>query len=170
MSLQGCFTTTLAPGIPIPGPQGPKGDPGPQGLQGPQGPGGTGPAGPPGPQGIPGNQGVPGPPGPMGPPGTGAVCFTMQDEGVNLPVRQVLNFRGPGVTAVDNPVAMRTDVTITGGGGGGAGNPAGATGQIQYNDSGIFGASAGLTWDPVNGVLNVQNAIAINGVPFAVFV
>src|SRR5690348_16680339 len=33
------------------------------------------------------------------------------------------------------------------GGGGGAGNPAGSNTQIQYNNNGVFGADANLTWD-----------------------
>lgn len=217
----------MTPGIPIPGPPGP---PGPQGAPGPEGPRGAtgvGLPGPVGPQGTPGPQGIPGPPGPPGPqgPSTGPGCFVVQDEGVNLPSRQLLNFIGVGVTAVDNAAALRTDVTIPGAAGsqtpwlsnidganywlssvgrisigkavpaytldvngdcnlaaghvyriagvpiamGGGGTPAGSNGQIQFNSSGAFGASADLVWDAANGVLDVK-ALSINGVPFAIFV
>lgn len=106
----------LSPGIPIPGPPGPAGPPGPPGPEGPPGPLAPGLVGPAGPQGIPGNQGIPGPTGPQGL--RGPNCLTVQDEGVNLASRQILNFIGAGVTAVDNPGAMRTDVIIPGGGAG----------------------------------------------------
>jgi hypothetical protein len=64
---------------------------------GPAGGGGTGSRGPQGPQGIQG------PPGPIN---------QIQDEGVDLPVESALNFIGSGVSAVDNPVAGSTDITI----------------------------------------------------------
>src|SRR5215467_8388977 len=105
------FTATLSTGIPIPGPQGPQGVPGPEGPEGPAGPSGTGPQGPPGPQGIPGNQGIPGP---QGPPGPRANCFSVMDEGQQLPPQQILNFVGSGVTATDDPASGRTTITIPG--------------------------------------------------------
>lgn len=36
----------------------------------------------------------------------------IQDEGIDLPQRQVLNFQGPGVTAIDNPATNTTDVFV----------------------------------------------------------
>ena len=44
---------------------------------------------------------------------------TIQDEGVALPQQPTFNFIGAGVTAVDNPGANSTDITIPGGGGAG---------------------------------------------------
>jgi hypothetical protein len=38
---------------------------------------------------------------------------------------------------------------------GGGGTPAGSNGEIQFNNSGAFGADAGLTWDNVNKRLNI---------------
>ncbi|MDD1778538.1 MAG: hypothetical protein LUQ65_10255, partial [Candidatus Helarchaeota archaeon] len=53
---------------------------------------------------------------------------TIQDEGVPLTQREVINFKGAGVTAADNAGTGVTDVTIPGGGGGGdVVGPAGAT-------------------------------------------
>lgn len=72
------------------------------------GPGGGGGSGSPGPQGVPGPiglRGLQGPPGPIN---------QIQDEGLNLPVQNTLNFLGSGVSAVDNPGTGATDVTIPG--------------------------------------------------------
>ena len=44
--------------------------------------------------------------------GGGGGTTAMQDEGVALTQRATLNFIGAGVTAVDNPTSLRTDVTI----------------------------------------------------------
>lgn len=38
-----------------------------------------------------------------------------------------------------------------------SGNPAGSDGQVQFNNSGVFGASANLTWDNANGKLTAVN-------------
>jgi hypothetical protein len=40
---------------------------------------------------------------------------------------------------------------------GGGGTPAGSDTQIQFNNAGAFGASAGLTWES-DGVLNIKNS------------
>lgn len=53
--------------------------------------------------------------------GGGAAGYaTIQDEGVDLTPRPTINFTGAGVTAADDAVNLRTNVSI-GGGGGGAG-------------------------------------------------
>jgi hypothetical protein len=52
--------------------------------------------------------------------GGGGGITLVQDEGIALPVRTILNFIGAGVTATDDAGSSRTNVTITGGGGGGA--------------------------------------------------
>jgi hypothetical protein len=49
--------------------------------------------------------------------GGGGGYATVQDEGVTLTTRTVLNFTGAGVTAADNAGTGATDVTIPGGGG-----------------------------------------------------
>lgn len=41
-------------------------------------------------------------------------------------------------------------------GGGGSTSPGGQSGQVQFNDAGTFGASAGLTYDPSTGALTSQ--------------
>lgn len=98
------------------------GPPGPPGPTGPQGIPGT-PGGPPGPAGPPGaDSTVPGPPGATGPAGpagatgaTGPPGFgTVQDEGVALTQRSIVNFTGAGVTATDDAANSRTVVTIAG--------------------------------------------------------
>lgn len=52
---------------------------------------------------------------------------------------------------------------------GGSTVPGGSTGQIQYNTSGSFDASTGLTWDNANSRLTTVNisatALTVNGVP-----
>lgn len=59
----------------------------------------------------------------------------IQDEGVSLPQRGKLNFKGAGVSATDDAANDRTDVTISSGGGG---TPGGSTTQIQFNNAGAF--------------------------------
>lgn len=55
------------------------------------------------------------------PVGIGAGGYaTIQDEGVSLLQRTILNMKGAGVTCVDNAGTMTTDCTIPGGGGGGS--------------------------------------------------
>jgi hypothetical protein len=61
-----------------------------------------GATGPPGPPGIPG---------PIGPAGGASI---VQDDGIPLPLRGVVNLVGPGVTAVDDIANGRTNVTIPG--------------------------------------------------------
>jgi hypothetical protein len=51
---------------------------------------------------------------PFEPKGGGGGGHTIQDEGVNLPARARLNFRGAGVTATDDGVAGTTQVDIPG--------------------------------------------------------
>ena len=70
---------------------------------------------------------------------------------VTLPIVDVV--AGTNVTVTkSNGVA-----TVSATGGGGGGTPAGSNTQIQYNNSGSFGASSKLTWD------NTNNNLAING-------
>ena len=60
------------------------------------------------------SQGQQGPPGPQGPQGVAGLPNVVQDEGTPLTVRPALNFIGAGVTATDNLVNNRTNVTIPG--------------------------------------------------------
>ena len=67
------------------------------------------------------------------------------------------------ILAADGSVITAgTNITISGGtisasGGGGSTSPAGLNTQIQYNDSGAFGASSSFTWDNTNQALNIIN-------------
>ena len=42
-------------------------------------------------------------------------------------------------------------------------NPAGSDTQIQYNDSGSFGASSDFTWNDTTNILNIGGSLAISG-------
>lgn len=44
---------------------------------------------------------------------------------------------------------------LGGGGGGGGGTPGGSTGQLQYNNSGVFGGAAGTSWNNSTSVLTI---------------
>lgn len=50
-----------------------------------------------------------------------------------------------------------TTVYVSGGGGGGSGTPAGSDTEIQFNDSGSFGASSRLTWDDTESILELTS-------------
>jgi hypothetical protein len=45
--------------------------------------------------------------------------------------------------------------TVTLPGGGGGGTPAGNTGEVQFNNSGFFGASSNLFWNAANNIFNI---------------
>ena len=65
------------------------------------------------------------------------------------------------------------DWTAMTGGGGGNGTPGGANTQVQYNDSGSFGGSAGFTFNEVTGFLNVPGNVTapyfVGNATFATF-
>lgn len=63
----------------------------------------------------------------------------VQDEGVDLTRRRILDFAGAGVTATDDAANLRTLVTIPGGGGGGA------VAQISNTTLGSDAASIDIT-------------------------
>lgn len=96
------LSAELAAGVPIPGPPGPVGPQGEPGI--------------PGPPGVEGQPGQPGPEGQPGLPGAPGLPHAIQHEGVAVPVRSVLDFRGSGITVTDDPDNDRTIVTISGGG------------------------------------------------------
>lgn len=85
--------------------------------------GATGATGPPGATGATGG---------VGPPGAAGTAIAIQDEGVVLTSRSIINFIGAGVTATDNVGATRTDVNIPGGGGGTTGLSPVATKTAAY--------------------------------------
>jgi hypothetical protein len=47
-------------------------------------------------------------------------------------------------------------------GGGGGGTPAGSNGELQFNDNGVFGGMAGITYENINGALILDNALSAN--------
>lgn len=107
-----------------PGPQGPQGEPGPQGPEGPQGPIGlTGPTGPQGVQGPQGPQGIQGPEGPQGPIGLTGPEGPQGPQGIQGPI---------GLTGPQGPQ----------GDPGTPATPAGSTGSVQFNASGVLGGAS----------------------------
>ena len=85
-----------------------------------------------------------------------------------------LNADGAAESRPKNIAVIFCEYTGVGGSGSGstsstvvATNPAGSTGQIQYNTSGSFDASAGLTWDNAASRLTTVNisatALTVNG-------
>ena len=62
-----------------------------------------------------------------------------------------------GQVLTTNGLGILSWATVSGGGGGSGGgvtNPAGSNTQIQFNDNGLFGADAGLTFDSGTGTLS----------------
>jgi hypothetical protein len=117
--------------------RGPIGDIGPTGPQGETGlTGSTGPAGAAGPSG---NVGDTGPMGPTGP---------------------------EGQAGVDGPTGPTGDIGPTGPTGpSGVGTPTGISGQVQYNNNGIFGANAGFTFNSSSQTLTVSNLVTSSIAP-----
>ena len=63
-----------------------------------------------------------------------------------------------GITVGSGLTLTGTTLSATGGG---AGNPAGATTTIQYNNGGVFGGTAGLTWNnATGGMASIQTSNA----------
>ena len=140
----------------VPGSVGPAGSTGPQGNPGPAGPtgptGNTGSIGPQGPQGIQGDPGVQGPTGSVGP--QGPIGLT-GPEGPAGPT---------GDTGSIGPQGPKGDQGIQGPQGiqgvpGPSGTPAGSTTQVQFNDGGVFGGDAGLTYVKATDVLTVVGGL-----------
>ena len=72
---------------------------------------------------------------------------------------RVLNFMGPGVSV--SGTSSQANITITGSGPGGS--PGGSNTQIQFNNSGLFGGSANLTFDVSTRVLSVGGSASATG-------
>ena len=121
--------------------------------------------------GITGATGFSGYSGTVGATGVGS-SITVKDEGSTLTTAATsLDFTGAGVTATT--VGGAVTVTISGGGG----SPAGSNTQIQYNDTGSFGATENLTFDEllpkfeVNGIVSggpiheeFRNTLPVGGI------
>ena len=125
-------TGAIGPAGPT-GPQGTTGLAGPQGTTGPAGPAGAqGQQGPAGPTGAAGATGATGPAGPQGAAGAPGDLSNLV-AGPNISITNV----GPTYTlsAVPAPPPM----------------------AVQWNNNGIFGGDANLTWDTDNVILYVQN-------------
>jgi hypothetical protein len=60
-----------------------------------------------------------------------------------------------GITAGTNVTVSSTGGNFTINASGGSGSPEGSTGQVQYNNAGVFGASSNLFWDATNSRLGV---------------
>jgi hypothetical protein len=87
------------------------------------------------------------------------------------------NINNVHISGGTNGYVLQTDgagnlnwTAMTGNGGGGNGTPAGANSQIQYNNSGAFGANTGFTFVAGSGNLNVPgNVVAPNFIGNATF-
>lgn len=106
----------------------------------------------------------------LGGSGSGARTISANFNSANSP-----NARTANETRPKNVAVIFCEYTGTGGSGGGgtsstvvATDPAGSTGQIQYNTGGSFDASAGLTWDNAASRLTATNisatALTVSGV------
>jgi hypothetical protein len=109
----------------LPYSSGPTGPTGPQGITGP-----TGPQGATGPTGAQGIQGVTGPTGAAGPTGPQGIQGIQGIQGVSGPTGPT---GGTGSTGPTGPTGSTPAI-------------AGTNSQIQYNNGGVFGATADLTW------------------------
>ena len=71
-----------------------------------------------------------------------------------------------GQVLTTNGLGVLSWATVTGGGGGGGGvtNPAGSNTQIQFNNNGLFGADAGLTYDTGTSTLSSGYLSLLNNV------
>ena len=142
------------------GPQGVQGDTGPQGSTGPTGPQGTqGNTGPTGPQGI---QGVTGPTGPQGTQGNTGPTGPQGTQGDTGP-QGATGPTGPqgtqGNTGPTGPQGTQGSTGPQGATGPTGPTPAigGATTNVQFNDAGSLGGSAGFTFD------KTANAVVVTG-------
>jgi hypothetical protein len=90
-------------------------------------------------------------------PGGGSSTIIVQDEGANVvAAANTINFVGNGVTASN--VGGVATVTISGGNSNA--NPGGANTQVQYNDDGVFGGTAGFTFDKTTTVFTANKLVA----------
>lgn len=163
------------------GPTGPPGATGPQGASGATGPvggigpqGATGPTGPTGATGLQGSTGSTGTTGPIGATGATGPQGSTGATGITgaTGVRGATGSTGPqgstgstgpiGSTGATGPTGPQGATGSTGPQGAtGFANPAGSNTQLQFNNNGVFGATANLAFDSANNVLTVNGNIAI---------
>ena len=97
------------------------------------------------------------------------------DEIQNTPdINKIVTIVSAGIKQASKTVSLTEldDVNLSGltqtdgkynlGSGGGGGTPAGSNGEWQYNDNGVFGAMAGITYETSNGALILDNALNAN--------
>ncbi len=145
------------------GSQGPQGYQGSSGSTGPQGNQGATGSGSQGPQGNQGTAGSTGPQGNQGATGSGSqgpqgVAGSTGSQGP----QGNQGFQGVTGSGSQGPQGYQGYQGASGGGGGGS--PAGSNTQIQYNNSGSFGASPYLYWDDTNKSLvmwNTKNGLVV---------
>jgi len=150
------------------GPTGPQGIQGEQGIQGVAGPtgadgamGATGPAGPTGPAGADGATGATGPAGADGAVGATGPQGLKGDQGDVGPTgpqgiqgeQGIQGIEGPtgpqGIQGLQGPQGIQGELGPTGATGpAGTAVPGGASGNIQYNNSGAFGGDNTLIFNP----------------------
>jgi hypothetical protein len=63
------------------------------------------------------------------------------------------------VSSADWKQIATTDLLI------GAGSPGGSVGELQFNNTGVFGGTAGLSWDSVNQALTLASGILTSSAP-----
>lgn len=86
---------------------------------------------------------------------------------------------GSGGTAGDVPAPAAGDAaagrflkadgtwSVPAGGGGGGGSPGGSSGQVQFNDGGVFGGDAGFTYDKTTDTATLGNLVLTSALPIA---
>ena len=83
--------------------------------------------------------------------------IAVQDEGSNVvAAANTINFVGNGVVASN----VGGVATITISGGNSNANPGGANTQVQYNDDGVFGGTAGFTFNKTTTVFTANKLVA----------
>lgn len=80
-------------------------------------------------------------------------------NGLNANVGDVHIYGGTNGYVLQTDGTGNLTWTAQTGGGGGNGSPGGSNSQVQYNDAGLFGGSAGFTFNSTTGNLNVPNNI-----------